>query len=53
MTKFDKAMQKALKEDGKKLRQLTGQDHGPYFDWPPFEDQKEIQMEWPHGIYEK
>jgi hypothetical protein len=41
------------KEDGKKLRQLTGQEHGPYFDWPPFEDQKDMQMEWPHGIHEK
>jgi NTP pyrophosphatase (non-canonical NTP hydrolase) len=28
---FDKAMQQALAEDGEKLRQLTGEDHGPYF----------------------
>jgi hypothetical protein len=30
-------MQKALEADGEKLRQLTGEDHGPYFimakDW--------------------
>jgi hypothetical protein len=28
---FDKAMQKALEADGEKLRQLTGEDHGPDF----------------------
>lgn len=26
---FDKEMQKALEADGEKLRQLTGEDHGP------------------------
>ena len=26
-----KEMQAALEADGEKLRQLTGQDHGPYF----------------------
>ena len=26
-----KEMRRALEADGKKLRQLTGQDHGPYF----------------------
>jgi NTP pyrophosphatase (non-canonical NTP hydrolase) len=31
---FDKAMQQALAEDGEKLRQLTGEDHGPYFEEP-------------------
>lgn len=31
---FDKGMQKALEADGEKLRQLTGQDHGPYFPKP-------------------
>lgn len=29
-------MQNALKEDGKKLRQLTGEDHGPYFSDLPY-----------------
>lgn len=29
MSTFDKEMQKALESDGEKLRQLTGQDHGP------------------------
>jgi hypothetical protein len=29
---FDKEMQKALEADGEKLRQLTGEDHGPEFD---------------------
>ena len=28
---FTKEMQKALKADGEKLRQLTGEDHGPIF----------------------
>ncbi len=28
---FSKEMQKALKADGEKLRQLTGVDHGPEF----------------------
>lgn len=28
---FDKKIQRALKVDGDKLRQLTGEDHGPYF----------------------
>lgn len=28
---MDKAMRRALEADGEKLRQLTGQDHGPYF----------------------
>jgi DnaJ-class molecular chaperone len=27
----DKEMQRALRADGKKLRQLTGADHGPEF----------------------
>lgn len=27
---FDDAMQRALEADGEKLRQLTGQDHGPF-----------------------
>lgn len=30
---WDKAMMKALEADGEKLRQLTGEDHGP-FDFP-------------------
>lgn len=32
---FTKEMQRALEADGKKLRQLTGEDHGPYFDEEP------------------
>lgn len=28
---FDRAMQRALDEDGQKLRELTGEDHGPAF----------------------
>lgn len=28
---FTKEMQKALEADGEKLRQLTGEDHGPIF----------------------
>ena len=28
---MDKAMMAALEADGKKLRQLTGEDHGPIF----------------------
>jgi hypothetical protein len=28
---MDKEMMKALEADGEKLRQLTGEDHGPYF----------------------
>ena len=35
MTDFDLEMQKALEADGEKLRQLTGQDHGPWKDLPP------------------
>lgn len=31
---FDKEMQKALESDGEKLRQLTGEDHGPIFPCP-------------------
>ena len=27
---MDKEMQKALEADGEKLRQLTGEDHGPW-----------------------
>jgi len=27
---FTKEMQKALEADGEKLRQLTGEDHGPF-----------------------
>lgn len=30
-TIFDKEMQAALEADGEKLRQMTGEDHGPYF----------------------
>lgn len=30
MTDFDNEMQKALEADGEKLRQLTGEDHGPW-----------------------
>jgi hypothetical protein len=28
---FNKEMQRALQADGEKLRQLTGEDHGPHF----------------------
>lgn len=28
---FDREMQRALEADGEKLRQLTGEDHGPWF----------------------
>ena len=28
---FDKEMMRALEADGEKLRQLTGEDHGPVF----------------------
>lgn len=28
---FDKEMIQALEADGEKLRQLTGEDHGPHF----------------------
>ncbi|MDW9762179.1 hypothetical protein GOB02_21820 [Sinorhizobium meliloti] len=31
MTGFDKEMQKAIEADGEYLRQMTGEDHGPYF----------------------
>lgn len=31
MTDWDREMQKALEADGEKLRQLTGEDHGPWF----------------------
>lgn len=34
---MDKEMQKALEADGEKLRQLTGEDHGPYFDYWPWQ----------------
>ena len=27
---FTKEMQKALEDDGEKLRQMTGEDHGPF-----------------------
>jgi hypothetical protein len=30
MTNFDLEMQRALEADGEKLRQLTGEDHGPW-----------------------
>ena len=30
MTAFDIEMQRALEADGEKLRQLTGEDHGPF-----------------------
>lgn len=29
---FTKEMQRALEADGEKLRQLTGEDHGPHFE---------------------
>jgi hypothetical protein len=32
---MDKAMRRALEADGEKLRQLTAEDHGPYFLDPP------------------
>jgi hypothetical protein len=32
---WGKEMMAALEADGEKLRQLTGEDHGPYFDEPP------------------
>lgn len=32
MSAFDLEMQKALEADGEKLRQLTGEDHGPFDD---------------------
>lgn len=28
---IDREMQRALEADGEKLRQITGDDHGPYF----------------------
>lgn len=31
MSPSDHEMQRALEADGEKLRQLTGEDHGPYF----------------------
>lgn len=31
MSGFDKAMRDALRADGEKLAQLTGEDHGPHF----------------------
>ena len=31
MSTFDKEMQAALEADGEYLRQMTGEDHGPYF----------------------
>jgi hypothetical protein len=30
---FDKQMMSALEDDAAKLRQLTGEDHGPVFLW--------------------
>lgn len=34
---WDKEMQRALEDDGEKLRQLTGEDHGPvFFDEEPY-----------------
>lgn len=38
MTGFDKEMQKALEADGEKLREMTGEDHGPWFFDDPGED---------------
>lgn len=35
---FDREMQAALLADGEKLRQLTGEDHGPYYFIPHFVD---------------
>jgi DnaJ-class molecular chaperone len=32
---WGKEMMAALEADGEKLRQLTDEDHGPYFDEPP------------------
>lgn len=37
-------MQKALEADGEKLRQLTGEDHGPYFPNEP-DGMKELASE--------
>lgn len=34
MSNFDLDMQRALEADGEKLRQLTGEDHGPWKDLP-------------------
>jgi NTP pyrophosphatase (non-canonical NTP hydrolase) len=39
---FDKAMQKALADDGAKLAQLTGEDHGPHFIY----DEIEVAEKW-------
>lgn len=43
MSAFDREMQAALEADGEKLRQLTGEDHGP---WPrPFEHSVDWQFQ--------
>ena len=34
---FDLEMQRALEADGEKLRQLTGVDHGPFFEFGKYE----------------
>ena len=41
---FSKEMQKALEADGEKLRQLTGENHGPKF--PPEVHQCRRCLEW-------
>jgi len=50
---MDKEMQKALEADGEKLRQLTGEDHGPFslerFDEAsnhPYECKCKLCQEW-------
>lgn len=40
---LDKEMMAALEADGEKLRQMTGEDHGPYF----FDEPCEVCGVWP------
>lgn len=43
----DREMQKALEADGEKLRQLTGEDHGPQFEYDEdFEDSDPEEDAW-------
>lgn len=36
---MDEELMRALEADGEKLRQLTGRDHGPWFDTEPTDEE--------------
>jgi hypothetical protein len=50
---IDRQLERALIEDGKKLRQLTGQNHGPWFPcglcggWGHLEFTNGVEMDCP------